>query len=361
MNNEFTYEFREPYTEKGDERDSIFVRLGLKEGDGKFEDYYGRHPERLKFDDKLRSRPFKGGTGGKYYNELSTGVVESTFGFLRALAQAKNSPPKEQQIKATPEQFSEIIMGLARYYGADDVKIMKADDSLFYSHRGKDPNYGVEVTMKHKYAIVYSAEMPESYIDTAPDQPAAIAVTKGYVDVALIGMALEALIHEYGYEAYAHVNGIIQLGLVKAGEDSFLGEMGKSTMLVTKSCGSRVRLGVVTTDIELVETPADRQYIREFCELCNRCKNNCPVKAIKDKRTNYSPERCMTMWQHYGTDCGICMSSCPFSHHLPKELTDDLSTPEKRERLAAYCDERFPKREASKDFPAWVQVMYDEA
>ncbi len=356
------YEFREEFSQRVDERDSIFARLRYQKGDGQYEEYYARHPENLALDEKLRAKPFKGGTTGKYYDPLSFNATEGGFSFLGAMTKAKNAPPNPVKTEGTPQQFTEILIGLAKYYGAKHVKIIRTAESHLYSHRGKAHNYGEPVTLDNphiqKYAIVFSVEMAEDYINTAPAAPMAISVVKGYADIAYIGLMLESVIREYGYVCDTQVNGNNHFPLVTVAQEACLGEMGKSGMIVTKDYGTRIRLGVVTTDLELAETVKERQYIREFCELCNRCKQNCPMKAIQDQRSQYGGQRCMAMWQRNGTDCGVCMDSCPFSHNLPADLTADLSTVQARERLAKYCDENLPQRVPSTDFPDWIQAMF---
>jgi epoxyqueuosine reductase QueG len=63
--------------------------------------------------------------------------------------------------------------------------------------------------------------------------------------------------------------------------------------------------------------------IDRFCEVCRKCADNCPSHALSDGarvpvrgvgKWPTVPERCHGYWRQVGTDCGICMAACPFSH-----------------------------------------------
>jgi ferredoxin len=76
--------------------------------------------------------------------------------------------------------------------------------------------------------------------------------------------------------------------------------------------------------LELV--PDERQpneAVIDFCTICKKCAENCPSKSISfDKREEIdgalrwriNPDTCFSYWNVIGTDCGICMTVCPFSH-----------------------------------------------
>jgi len=108
-------------------------------------------------------------------------------------------------------------------------------------------------------------------------------------------------------------------------ESAGLGQIGRMGILVTKEYGPRVRLGVVTTDLELNTDQRVDFGMKEFCKICNKCAENCPSGAIdedspkmlnNEMRWKTEVEKCFKVWQMSGTDCGICISSCPFSQEL---------------------------------------------
>jgi epoxyqueuosine reductase QueG len=92
-----------------------------------------------------------------------------------------------------------------------------------------------------------------------------------------------------------------------------------------------VRLGAVTTDLPLVPDEPVCFGVQEFCEICRRCADNCPSGSIpkggKERvrgvwKWPLAVETCLYYWRFIGTDCGICMKVCPYSH--PRALVHDL-------------------------------------
>jgi ferredoxin len=60
-----------------------------------------------------------------------------------------------------------------------------------------------------------------------------------------------------------------------------------------------------------------------FCSSCRKCADNCPSRALSlEEKENVRGvwkwptrvESCYAYWRTLGTDCGICMAVCPFSH-----------------------------------------------
>jgi epoxyqueuosine reductase QueG len=107
---------------------------------------------------------------------------------------------------------------------------------------------------------------------------------------------------------------------------SGLGELGRNNILVADRFGSRVRIGAVTTDLALTseEACSPRSLgVRRFCELCKKCSENCPTGSLTKEepvevrgvvKWPTKVETCYAYWRRIGTDCGVCMAVCPFSH-----------------------------------------------
>ncbi|MGW8226573.1 MAG: 4Fe-4S dicluster domain-containing protein, partial [Anaerolineales bacterium] len=152
--------------------------------------------------------------------------------------------------------------------------------------------------------------------------------------------------------------------------DAGLGEIGRMSLLMTPRQGPRVRLGVVTTDLELlVDGRVPDLSVIDFCTSCKKCAENCPSGSIPFEarqevegawRWRINPETCFLYWNVTGTDCGICMKVCPYSHpdSLPHNL---LRWGIKRSgfirRAALWMDDVFyGKKPAQKQGPKWTQV-----
>jgi len=100
-------------------------------------------------------------------------------------------------------------------------------------------------------------------------------------------------------------------------------------MVITPEFGPRVRFSKIFTDMPLVETKPALKGVREFCDICTKCADACPPKALpygppSEKAANASTikgvrkwsadcEKCFGYWAKIGTDCTICMRVCPFN------------------------------------------------
>ncbi len=100
-------------------------------------------------------------------------------------------------------------------------------------------------------------------------------------------------------------------------------ELCRNNILVADRHGSRVRIGAVTTDCPVRwDEPVDLG-VRAFCGFCRKCARSCPSRALSlgepeiirgVSKWGTKVERCYAFWRRAGTDCGICMAVCPFSH-----------------------------------------------
>lgn len=103
-------------------------------------------------------------------------------------------------------------------------------------------------------------------------------------------------------------------------------------LLITPEKGPRARIVVVTTTCELIPdgyTPDGS--VLDFCTICQKCAASCPSRSIPfgDRqvsngalRWQIEPESCFEYWATVGTDCGRCMTVCPYSH--PDTFYHDL-------------------------------------
>ena len=129
--------------------------------------------------------------------------------------------------------------------------------------------------------------------------------------------------------------------------------------------GPSIRISVVTTDIPII---TDRRKIDHtvfhFCEICKKCADNCPSKAIPfENRQNIdganrwqiNSEACFTYWCSIGTDCGKCIKVCPYAH--PNNLMHNVVRKGIKNNLifrylALYLDDFFYGKKPSKNkFP----------
>ena len=224
----------------------------------------------------------------------------------------------------------------------------------YHSHRGRSKEtYGNPIEITDKYAIVFALEMEPEMVFKAPLVPEAVAVSKGYVNAAVTGMVLAYYIRELGYDARNHMDGNYLVIAPLVARDAGIGEIGRTGLLTTKEYGPRVRLGVVTTNMPLIADKETCYGIKELCDICGNCFKNCPVKAIPEgeqkeengqKKWKVNHENCYSQWRKLGTDCGVCIASCPLSSPVRKELLDKMK--ESEEVRETILEDYFKKNKA---------------
>lgn len=327
---------------KVDERDVIFSRMNIVPDSPRYDEYYGEKPERKIQDDILRSLPLMGTKEGKIYNEINSPIIDASFNFLNDIKGLSEGTENPVKVEIDPEVITKRIKGLATYYNAELVGVTKMKEDHYYSHKGRrSEDYGEKIDVMHKYGIVFAVEMEQEMIFKAPFLPEAVAVAKGYINAAMIGMVLSYYIRELGYSARNHMDGNYLVIAPLVAEDAGLGEIGRNGLLTTKKYGSRVRLGIVTTDLPLVFDEKISFGLKELCALCGNCAKYCPAKAIAsgepsgedgEKRWKINPENCYRKWRELGTDCGICLASCPLSTSVSEVLIDRMKESEQARR-----------------------------
>jgi epoxyqueuosine reductase len=153
---------------------------------------------------------------------------------------------------------------------------------------------------------------------------ASAAVGDGYSRMAITSTTLVDYITELGYFAVAAGN---DLGLsIPMAVDAGLGELGRNGLLNTPKYGPRVRLAKVITNMPLVPDSPIRFGVKEFCEACMLCADECPSNSIpKTKQTwegtSYSNNPGVLKWYIYpescndfnGFSCSNCKMVCPFN------------------------------------------------
>ncbi|MBN2260437.1 MAG: 4Fe-4S dicluster domain-containing protein [Clostridiales bacterium] len=319
---------------KIDERDTMFARMAWESNSDAFRDYYNRNPDKLEFDEELRTLPNLSEEGTATYDSINSRIVDGLFRFIADLRPfAEGEIIREPQV-IDPETATRRIKEIARHFGASIVGITKTEDYHYYSHRGRmEKNYGEEITKKHKYAIAFAVEMDKDFINRSPQIEQTIETTHGYLTAAVVGMVVSYFLREIGYDARNHMDGNYLVVAPLVAQDAGIGEIGRLGILITKEYGPRVRLGVVTTDLELIPDISESFGVKEFCEICDKCSKTCPGRAIPSgimgeiegvKRWKIDQEKCYRIWRSLGTDCGVCLSTCPFSQGIDLDKINSI-------------------------------------
>ena len=230
----------------------------------------------------------------------------------------------------TPEAAAREVKRVAQGFGADLVGITQNDARWLYTHKFSDmsaterPN---DIPPNLPNVIVTAQAMDYDWIRTVPSALSGAATGLGYSHDALVVLSTAQYIRNLGYNAIASMNDsslAIPLA-IKAG----LGEYGRHGLLITKEFGPRVRLGKIYTDLPLALDQPIHFGVKEFCQICRRCAEACPVKAISHnapstdgynqsnikgvRKWSIDGEKCFSFWVGQNSDCSICIRVCPYN------------------------------------------------
>lgn len=307
-----------------DERDVMFARAARRPGTPAYEDYYARHPERRATDDRLRSLPDLLQPGGRHYDEAVCGDAARWFGAIDAIVPDAAAVTRIAARLREPAGASAALREELAALGAYAAGFAAVDEKVIYTHKGRfDADYGRPVDLPHPRAIVFLVEMDRDEMSRSPEAPAIRESARQYWRAAVIALTLEAALREAGFEARAHYDAHYDVILPPLAVAAGLGEMGRHNILVADRAGTRVRIGAVTTNAPVTPGAPVSLGVDAFCRICRKCAASCPARALSDgdkvdvrgvATWPTHAERCYGYWRAVGTDCGVCMAVCPFSH-----------------------------------------------
>ena len=264
-----------------------------------------------------------------FLSELKEESADRREGFLDTYT-IHRPGSKTQRSDLTPEAASDEVKRVARFLGADLVGICDLDERWLYSHRYSrqtGQSKPLDLPAGLRSAIVIANEMDYAVTKTVPSALSGAATGLGYSQDLLVAVSLAQYIRNLGYQAVASLNDTaLSIPLaIQAG----LGESGRHGLLITPEYGSRVRLGKVFTDLPLHPDQPRHFGVREFCQICRRCTEACPPKAIATgppsseihnisnisgvEKWTTNAESCFKFWANQGTECSICIRICPYN------------------------------------------------
>ena len=305
----------------------------------------------------------RGGAQGKREGfqamiELQTPVAEEQF-------EIDNSPEFTREIKA-----------IAKLFGADLVGITEHDERWLYSARVDTRDFSPvsnQLPESISHVIVLGHAMDKALVDTYPSALAGVSTGLEYSHEAAIVIQLASYIRNLGYEAIASMNDtalVIPLA-VKAG----LGEYGRNQMVITPEFGPRLRFSKIFTSLPLTPDQPKRHGITEYCNICTKCAEQCPPKALPfgppiAKQQNRSTiagvkkwsadcEKCFSYWAKLKSDCAICMRVCPFNRDYSKSVNRiwRALAGSRLRSLAYWWDHYFPNGIRLQPKHWWIQLV----
>lgn len=242
--------------------------------------------------------------------------------------------PTERLPFETPAAAAAEIKRVARLFGADLVGVTEVDERWNYTHRysralgGDKPN---DVADGCSHVVVIAREMDPGLIDTVPSALSGAATGWGYSEDTATLLALSQYLVNLGYRAVPTLNDsalAIPYALAAG-----LGEYGRHGMVITPEYGPRVRFGKIFTDLPMDTDRPVSFGVKEFCEICRKCTEGCPVGAIPGgepstevhnrsnirgvRKWTVDAEACFGFWTRQNSDCSICIRVCPYHRRWP--------------------------------------------
>lgn len=307
-----------------DELDTMFARMALERDSPDWRNYYSDKPEKLESDERSRSLPGLLSPESIYYKPLLFSSADANFSIIDYLHGANSMPVSECVADIDASTLTAYLKEWAYKLGVHSIGITPVKDYHFYTRRGRGEGKGKEVTIRHANAIAFTVEMDFRNVQSAPMGPMVLESSGRYLQAATLALQLAGLLKNLGFDSRAHIDGDYEVICPLVARDAGLGEIGRMGLLMTPRLGPRVRIAVVTTDAPLVpDEPYHDPTAVEFCRFCKKCADCCPGRSIPfdDRklingvlRWKIDSESCFQYWCNAGTDCGRCMSVCPFSH-----------------------------------------------
>jgi epoxyqueuosine reductase len=236
----------------------------------------------------------------------------------------------ERRFISSPDDMASEIKRVGRAFGADLVGVTAYDERWVYERKFsaktlEDKPNPIPPGLDH--VIVIATSMDYDLIRTVPSALSGAATGLGYSRDTIALLSLGQYIRNLGFRAVESLNdtALAVPFAIQAG----LGEYGRHGLLITEEFGPRVRLGKIFTDLPLAHDRPRSFGVKEFCDICRRCTDACPPKAIpggapsKDtyNRSNLlgvtkwsvDAEKCFGFWVNQNSDCSICIRVCPYN------------------------------------------------
>ena len=314
-----------------DERDMVFARQDLiryfGENSKQYQQYFTEHSGKEKFHIQLSRKTALGGL-----NPSDTPIFRAQFRMIDSIGTESmvDGEPAKTKKYFSPERANQKVKEIACMFGADLVGVSSLRQEWTYSHIGAtcgdQPGYkpwGTRIDLsEHSNAIAMGFHMKLDLLKTAPHFPTMLATAQAYAQSAWTAVRLANYIRKLGYSARAHHFSNYQVLVVPVAVDCGLGELSRAGFLLTKEYGLGIRLSVVTTNMPIAHDDPVDIGVQSFCEQCLICADECPSGAIPYGgktlhngllKWKLDEKKCYSYWHVNGTDCGVCMASCPWT------------------------------------------------
>ena len=243
---------------------------------------------------------------------------------------SNDTPVANEKVEyQNPSDASAEIKKISQFFGSDLCGITHLDKRWLYSKRVDVRDMSeVELGLPDGLTsvIVLGHQMDKELVQTYPSALGGAATGREYSHEATIEMQVAAYIRNLGYQAVASMNdtGLVIPMAIQAG----LGEYARNQLVITPEFGPRLRFSKIFTDMPLEADKPKRPGVAKFCDICTKCVDACPVKALPSgppktggglssikgvRKWTSDAEKCFSFWATLSTDCAICMRVCPFN------------------------------------------------
>ena len=252
--------------------------------------------------------------------------------------------------EGTPREAAKIVKRAAKNFGAFRVGITGLDRRHIYEYDCDGKKIVFEpveapcetekkrvIPEKCTYVVVMLLQMSREALACAPAPIGSMVPMFTYKRIDVLTGAVAEFIRALGYTAIPSANDTAPNGPFAS--EAGLGEQGRGDRLINPDAGALVRICKVFTDLPMEPDEPKNFGIAEFCRVCHRCVEVCPVKTINDE-SNPSFEvpgqwvnpghktwhgdnpTCWAYAESTGGTCGICLAVCPWNK--PKGLLHTL-------------------------------------
>lgn len=363
-----------------DEAELVLAREELnrffKEGNSEIDRYYQEHPEYLEYDNKIKKMPPRSRLGG-----IDNAMCKAMYASIDKISPEwfVDGAIAKEKVTIHPTRAQHKIKSLGKMFGADLVGTGPLRQEWVYSHSGRShgnregyQTIGEAIDLSHhQHAIVLGFRMDYELIQGAPEFPGMLAAAKEYARGAWASVLIAEYIRRLGYSARAHHLSNYKVLAVPIAVDCGIGELSRAGVLLTKECGLAIRLVVITTEMPLSHDMPIDIGVQSFCNQCNICAKNCPVKAIsKTEKVAYNgimkwkinEEKCFRYWYAKGSDCGICLASCPWTkpvHWLHKGMAEMASIKGAHQKMMAKAETLIKGKYKNASPPDYLEAAPD--
>lgn len=323
-----------------DERNTLFARVKLDKNSDLYKQYYQDKQTQKKADDAVRGfsmqMMYDAIKKDQNFKDKFIPMMALNDTLISQYHDIEKQTPINQQQTPVSKDFKTTLKAFLNQQGVKDSGVVALKPHHHYTHFGKhtphEPSsaHGKPIKQTYQTAIIFMMPMDMDFIRRGPDAEEMIETLSVYEKIAHAGMKLSVYLRQLGYDARFESVQYGTVPLVPLAYEAGLGEIGMSNHLVHKTYGDAIRLGAVLTNLPLAPDSPTYFGLEAFCKRCALCMMNCPNQSITHKKRDvngigfyqFDDVSCFKIWKTAGTDCGICIYSCPFSYQIDVSTID---------------------------------------